>query len=143
MNNKTKPCVVYIVDDDDLVRKGFARLMRASGFVPKVYDSPETFLREVGAESPACVLLDISMPRMSGLEVQAHLRARGNTIPVIAVSARDDDETRRRARDLDARCFLRKPIDDKALLGAILWAVKPQQMSSGLPSADSILKYRA
>jgi len=53
VNNKTKPCIVYIVDDDDLVRKGFARLMRASGFVPKVYDSPEIFLREVGAESPA------------------------------------------------------------------------------------------
>ena len=126
MNNKTRPCVVYIVDDDDLVRKGLARLMRASGFVPKVYDNPETFLREVGAESPACILLDITMPRMSGLKVQAQLRARGNTIPVIAVSARDDDETRRRARDLDARCFLRKPVDDQALVGAILWAVKPQ-----------------
>jgi FixJ family two-component response regulator len=104
--------------------------------VPKVYDSPETFLSEVGPESPACILLDITMPRMSGLQVQAQLRARGNTIPVIAVSARDDDETRRRARDLDARCFLRKPIDDQALVGAILWAVKPQLDPRGLAAAD-------
>ena len=57
MQNKTRPCVVHIVDDDDLVRNGLARLMRASGFVPRVYDSPETFLREVDAESPACILL--------------------------------------------------------------------------------------
>ena len=122
----TEPCTVYIVDDDDLVRKGLGRLMRAAGFKPKTYASPELFLSEVSAESPACILLDITMPRMSGLEVQAQLKARGNTIPVIAVSARDDDDTRQRARDLGARCFLRKPIDDEALLEAIAWALKSQ-----------------
>ena len=121
-----QPCVVYIVDDDDLVRKGLARLMRAGGFRPKTYASPEIFLDEVGTEAPACILLDITMPHMSGLQVQEQLRARGNRIPVIAVSARDDDATRQRARDLDAQCFLRKPIDGEALIDAIEWAVKTQ-----------------
>lgn len=124
--NPVEACIVYIVDDDDLVRKGLARLMRAGGFRPRTYASPEMFLSEVGNESPACILLDITMPRMSGLQVQEQLRARGNRIPVIAVSARDDDATRQRARDLDAQCFLRKPIDDEALLDAIKWAVKTQ-----------------
>ena len=123
---QTKPCIVYIVDDDDLVRKGLARLMRAGGLVPKVYESPELFLEEVGSEVPACILLDITMPKMNGLQVQAALKARGSKMPVIAVSARDDDETRRRARELDARCFFRKPVDAQALLDAIAWIVESQ-----------------
>jgi FixJ family two-component response regulator len=123
---KTRPCTVYIVDDDDLVRKGLARLMRSGGLVPKVYESPELFLEEVGSEVPACILLDITMPRMNGLQVQAALKARGNRMPVIAVSARDDDDTRRRARELDARCFFRKPVDAQALLDAIAWIVESE-----------------
>lgn len=124
MIDAVQPCVVYIVDDDDLVRKGLARLMRAGGFKPKLYASPERFLDEVGFEPRACILLDITMPRMSGLQVQAELKARGIGLPVIAVSARDDDDTRRRARELDARCFFRKPVDDQALLDAIAWILQ-------------------
>jgi FixJ family two-component response regulator len=127
-------CTVYIVDDDELVRKGLARLMRAAGVIPKVYESPELFLEEVGSEVPACILLDITMPRMNGLQVQAQLKARGNTMPVIAVSARDDDETRRQARELDARVFFRKPVDAQALLDAIAWIVQKQ---ASAPSADA------
>jgi FixJ family two-component response regulator len=122
-----EPCVVYIVDDDELVRKGLARLMRAGGFRPKAYETPERFLQELGPEFPACILLDITMPRMTGLQVQAELKARGITIPVIAVSARDDDDTRLRARELDARCFFRKPVDDQALLDAISWVIQSDQ----------------
>jgi FixJ family two-component response regulator len=118
--------VVHIVDDDELVRKGLERLMRASGLASKSYDSPEGFLDAVGTDAHGCVLLDITMPRMNGLQVQAALKARGNAIPVIAVSARDDDETRQRARELDAKCFFRKPVDDQALLDAITWLVQPQ-----------------
>ncbi|MGZ9006028.1 MAG: response regulator transcription factor [Burkholderiales bacterium] len=133
MIEPTKPCVVYIVDDDDLVRKGLARLIRAGGLVPKPYESPELFLEEIKSEPCACILLDITMPRMSGLQVQVQLKARGITIPVIAVSARDDEETRRRARELDARCFFRKPVDDQALLDAIAWVVRAQ---SGTPPGE-------
>ncbi len=120
----TKPCVVYIVDDDDLVGKGLARLMRSGGLSPKVYQSPELFLEEVSSEGPACILLDITMPGMNGFQVQAQLKARGITTPVITVSARDDEETRRRAYKLDARFFFRKPVDDQALLDAITWVVQ-------------------
>jgi FixJ family two-component response regulator len=120
----TQACVVYIVDDDDLVRAGLARLMRSGGFKTKSYETPERFLKEVIAESPACILLDITMPRITGLQVQERLKEMGVNMPVIAVSARDDDETRQRARDLDARFFLRKPVDDQALLDAIAWVTE-------------------
>jgi FixJ family two-component response regulator len=133
VSNATDTCVVYIVDDDELVRKGLARLMRAGGLTAKSYESPERFLEEVVPEERACILLDITMPRMSGLQVQAELKARGITIPVIAVSARDDEDTRRRARELDAWCFLRKPVDDQALLDAITWVTGPNSATSTSP----------
>ena len=122
-----EPWVVYIVDDDELVRKGLARLVRAGGFSPKGYESPERFLDDVEPNARACILLDITMPRMSGLQVQERLKARGNTLPIIVVSARDDDESRRKARQLDARCFFRKPVDDRALLDAIEWVMELQR----------------
>lgn len=113
---------VYIVDDDESVRRGLCRLMRAAGFLPKDYDSPERFLSDnIEREAPACVLLDIAMPRLSGTEVQSRLREIGVEIPVIVVSARDEDEIRHRARELGARFFFRKPVDDQALLDAIVW----------------------
>jgi len=113
--------VVYIVDDDDAVREGFARLLRSAGLEPRAYGCPETFLREVANIPGACVLLDITMPRMTGSEVQARLIDREIVLPVITVSARDDAETRGWARGLGARMFLRKPVDDQALLDAIDW----------------------
>ena len=131
----TEPWLVYIVDDDELVRKGLARLVRSGGFRPKGYDSPEHFLDDVEPDTRACILLDITMPKMSGLQVQERLKARGNTLPIIVVSARDDDESRCRARQLDARCFFRKPVDDRALLDAIAWVMELQRDEpTGSPS---------
>ena len=121
MANVAGATVVYIVDDDDAVREGFARLLRAAGLDPRAYGSSEQFLNEVTYSPGACVLLDITMPRMTGPEVQARLNDRHIALPVITVSARDDEETRAWARDLGARMFLRKPVDDQALLDAINW----------------------
>jgi FixJ family two-component response regulator len=117
----TGATVVYIVDDDDAVRDGFARLLRAAGLDPRTYGSSEQFLAEATYTPDACVLLDITMPRMTGPEVQARLNDRNIALPVITVSARDDEETRAWARGLGARMFLRKPVDDQALLDAINW----------------------
>lgn len=113
--------VVYIVDDDDSVRDGFARLLRAAGLNPHPFDSAEQFLEEVCDMPQACILLDITIPRMTGMEVQTRLNQRHIALPVITVSARDDEETRAWARSLGARMFLRKPVDDQALLDAINW----------------------
>lgn len=121
MTAATEQCVICIIDDNDSFRRGLSRLARASGFEVKAYPSGEAFLQEVRADDHICVLLDINMPRMSGLQLQAELKARKIDVPIIAVSARDDEETRRTARKLGARFFLCKPVDDRALLDAIHW----------------------
>ena len=117
----TGATVVYIVDDDEDVRDGFARLLRAAGLDPRTYGSPEQFLAEDSYVAGACVLLDITMPRRTGPEVQARLNDRNIDLPVITVSARDDEVARAWSRGLGARMFLRKPVDDQALLDAIRW----------------------
>jgi len=115
--------IVYIVDDDHGVRNGFARLLRAAGMDPRPYDSAERFLADVCDMPRACLLLDITMPLMTGPQVQACLNDRRISLPVIAVSARDDEQTRAWTRGQGARMFLRKPVDDQALLDAINWVI--------------------
>ena len=121
-DNNARVCV-YIVDDDEAVRNALARLMRAAQYEPLAYESAERFLAEVRNRPSACILLDITMPDITGLQVQARLKELGIQLPVIALSARDDEETRGRARKLGASFFLRKPVDDQALLDAISWVV--------------------
>lgn len=113
--------VVFIVDDDDAVRNGLAKLLQSAGLEPRPYGSATDFLAQVNNQPGACILLDITMPRMTGLQVQAELKAHRIDLPVITVSARDDEETRHWARSLGARMFLRKPVDGQALLDAIAW----------------------
>lgn len=113
--------VIYIVDDDPSVRRGLVRLMRSAGFQPTAFESGEAFLAGVLPDRPGIVLLDITMPRITGLQVQAFLNQQGIDLPVIAVSASDDEDTHRRARALGACFFLHKPVDDQALLDTIEW----------------------
>ena len=127
MGKRAGPVIVYIVDDDEAVRCGFARLIRSAGLDPRPYASSEDFLHEVRDAPRACVLLDITMPRLTGPQVQQRLGELGITLPVITVSAKDDLETRNRARDFGARLFLRKPVDDQALLDAISWVTNGAQ----------------
>jgi FixJ family two-component response regulator len=121
MGKPESPRVVYIVEDDDDVRGGFSRLVRSAGLEARPYESAERFLEEVVDDERACILLDITMPLLTGIQVQERLNARHIGLPVITISARDDDDTRRLARELGARLFLRKPVDDQALLDAIHW----------------------
>lgn len=115
---------VHIIDDDESVRKGLSRLMRSAGFSSRTYDSAECFLAQEKLEVSGCILMDITMPHMSGLELAARLRQLGISLPVIAISARDDEETRQKASDLGVRFYLRKPVDDQALIDAINWVTR-------------------
>jgi len=121
---------VYVLDDDASVRNSLGRLMRAEGYDVRLYESAERFLEEVTPTPLACLLLDITLPNINGLEVQRTLNDRQILLPVIAISARDDDAIRLEARKLGARFFFRKPVDDRTLIDAIDWAVTPSPRRS-------------
>ncbi|HWS26876.1 MAG TPA: response regulator [Xanthomonadales bacterium] len=125
MGTTAPKIVVHVVDDDSGVRCGFSRLLRSAGLEARCHESAKQFLAEVSNLEHACILLDITMPEMSGPEVQAALNQCGITLPVIAVSAHDDPESRTRAHAAGAKLFLRKPVDDQALLDAIHWVTQP------------------
>ena len=125
--------MIHIVDDDESVRTNFARLMRSAGFSARTFASAEEFLASAPDFEPGCLLLDVTLPGLSGLQLQAELNKRGVSLPVIAVSARDDSETANMARRLGARCFFRKPVDDQALIDAIQWATLPEADKKAQP----------
>lgn len=116
--------VVYIVDDDESVRKGLSRLLRSAGLDARAPQSIEQFVVDIARGDAACILLDITMPGTTGLQLQQRLIDLGIETPVVAISARDDEETRDLARELGARFFLRKPVDDQALLDAVDWVTR-------------------
>src|SRR6266540_3605207 len=118
---------IYIVDDDDSVRKALGRLIRADGLNAEAFASGESFLNALPDDARGCVVMDIRMPGMTGYDVQQKLRTRGQTIPVIALSAQDDNDARQRARELGAVACFRKPVDDQALLDSIHWLLDAQQ----------------
>jgi FixJ family two-component response regulator len=120
----TDAFVVYVVDDDDSVRNSLSRLLRTSGFRVQAYGSAQDFLDHVTPSSEGCVLLDVTMPQMSGLRAQVKLREMGITLPVIAVSARETYQVRETTQALGARFFLHKPVDEQALLDAIAWVTQ-------------------
>ena len=118
-----KERIVYVIDDDESVRKAFARLLRSANFRAETFASVEEFLRDPKQAGEACILTDILMPDESGFTLQTRLAASGITLPVIVVSASDDASVRERVRELGASAFFRKPVDDQALLDAIWWAI--------------------
>jgi len=125
--------VVYIVDDEESVRKGFSLLLRSAGMAYRTFSSAEQFLAELDPQKQGCVLLDITMPRLTGLELQRELKRRGFNLPVIAISANDDAETINLARELGSRFFLRKPVDDQALIDAIHWILGSDRTARAKP----------
>jgi len=115
--------LVYLIDDDQSVRRALQRLLRAKGFDVNSFSSAEEFLQSGKLAQRACIILDIRMPGLTGFELQEKLASMGVRIPVIAISAFDDKETRERARELGATSFFGKPVDGQALIEAIHWAM--------------------
>jgi FixJ family two-component response regulator len=114
------------VDDDASVRKALTRLLRASGHEVEAFDSGDEFLESVKTEIPDCLVLDVHMPSINGLEVQTELLARGMGVPTIFITAYDDNALRERALAQGAVAYLRKPLTEQTLLDAIAMAVGPK-----------------
>lgn len=118
-----KTCQIAIVDDDPLVLKAFKRLLSTRSLDARTYDSSLHFLASLDNERPDCLILDVHMPHMTGLELRMNMMRRGIRIPTIFISAHSDPGTRARCEAAGAVAFLAKPISDDALFSAIEAAV--------------------
>jgi FixJ family two-component response regulator len=124
MNKMSEAPVVSIVDDDVSVRRSTQRLLRCSGLRAETFASAGEFLESGRMAETACLLLDISMPGMNGLELQCRLAEIDRLIPIIFLSARASEEEESRGLQAGAASFLRKPVSKEVLLHAIRAAIE-------------------
>jgi len=111
--------LIHIIDDEDSVRRSASFMLKTSGFSVQAWDSGVAFLKEVRHVETGCILLDVRMPEMDGLEVQRTLHERGVTMPVIILTGHGDITIAVRAMKAGAIDFIEKPFEKDVLLGAI------------------------
>jgi FixJ family two-component response regulator len=119
-NNK----VIAIVDDDEAVRVALEGLLRSAGLTARAFESAENFLESAQQLKTACLIADIRMPGMTGLELQAKLNAEHCRIPIIFITAHGDAQMRMQALRAGAVEFLAKPFNDEALLESVRAALE-------------------
>jgi FixJ family two-component response regulator len=115
--------MVFIIDDDDSVRRALRRLFRAAGLDTETFATAEEFLRSGTGQVPDCLVLDQHLPGMSGLELQERLRSEGRALPVVFISAYEEERARDLALQAGAVAFLQKPFEERDLLDAVARAL--------------------
>jgi FixJ family two-component response regulator len=115
---------VFVVDDYAPGRRSISRLLRAAGFAVTVFASAKEFLAQYDAEAPGCLVLDLAMPAVSGLELQGILADRGSLLPIIFLTAYGDIPKSVHAMKRGASDFLTKPVNDEDLLAAVRVAIE-------------------
>ena len=121
---RKKGNMVAIVDDDDLMRSALQGLLKSVGLPAQTFASSEEFLKSGRQHQAACLIADIRMPGMSGLELQAKLNADRCRIPTIFITAHGDEKMRMQALRAGAVEFMAKPFDDEALLESVRAALE-------------------
>jgi FixJ family two-component response regulator len=115
---------VFIVDDEAPVRKALSRLLRAAGFVVAAFASPGEFLAQHDLHKPGCLVLDLMMPGIDGIELQRALARKGSVLPIIFITGHGDIPKSVQAMKSGALDFLTKPVNDENLLASIRAAIK-------------------
>jgi len=124
VGDQEKPTVVVIVDDDELIRGSLGGLMKEVGLPALTFASAEEFLTSGEEQRTACLIVDIRMPGMSGLELQAKLNEDHQRVPIIFITAQGDEKLRLQALRAGAVEFLSKPFDDQVLLETVRAALE-------------------
>jgi len=112
--------LIAVVDDEESIRKAMLRLLRSADYRAEAFCSGLDFLESLSARHPDCVILDLQMPNLTGVEVQRRLNGRRDAPPVIIMTAHDEPGARDRCLALGATFYLRKPIDGNTLLSSIV-----------------------
>ena len=123
--------VIHVIDDDAAMRDSLAFLLDVNGFQPDVFESANTFLAKAMNNAPACVVSDIRMPGMNGIELVRKLKSDGISCPVILITGHGDVALAVEAMKAGAVDFIEKPFDDAVLLGAIRSALEARPASQG------------
>ena len=110
---------VYVIDDDASIRRSVSRLLTSSNLTVRTFDSGETFLAELGKLSQGCLIVDVDLKGMSGLELVRQMTSAYSAWPIIVMSGSHDKKAASEAVRLGARAYLRKPFDSQALLDTI------------------------
>jgi FixJ family two-component response regulator len=116
---RSKPFVVSIVDDDEAIRYALGNLFESVGLNVETFASAEQFIDFREANERSCLILDVQLPRMSGLELQHQLSNDGNAVPIIFMTAHSDERVRERVLQAGAVAIFQKPVNSEALLNAI------------------------
>jgi FixJ family two-component response regulator len=116
--------LISIVDDDESVRRTTTLLIESFGFRAATFESAETFLKSDHLQNTSCLIVDVQMPGMNGLQLQSHLTAVGCGIPIIFITAYESNDSRERAMQAGAAGFLGKPFGDEHLLQTIRSALR-------------------
>ena len=111
--------MISIVDDDESVREATKGLVRSLGYEATAFASAEEYLRSEKVRNTSCLITDVQMPGMTGLDLQDHLIARGHQTPVVFITAYPEPQTRERALKAGAVGFLKKPFDDEQLIACL------------------------
>jgi FixJ family two-component response regulator len=114
-----KPLTVLVVDDDESVRRALKRLLRSNGYQVVTFESAEDFLRSGPVTGEVCIVLDVRLPGMSGLDLYENLASSGVKIPVIFMTAHDSPQWQEMAEKTGAIAWLRKPFGEQSLLSAL------------------------
>ena len=110
---------VYVVEDDESIRRAIGRLLRSVGYHASTYESAEDFLDSTAGAGEGCLILDIRLPGMTGLDLQEKLASSGAKYSVIFMTAHDHPQWKERAKKAGALAYLKKPFKDQSLLDAI------------------------
>ncbi len=121
--------LISVIDDDESVRRTTLLLMRSFGFRAEAFESAEEFLRSVQMRDTNCLVVDVQMPGMSGLQLQSELAATGSDLPIIFITAFDNNDARRQAIQAGAVAFFSKPFNDEQLLQAVRTALAREKPS--------------
>src|SRR5215469_1171680 len=127
---KAQANLISLVDDDESIRRTMTLLIQSFGFQAAVFDSAESLLKSRQLHDTSCLIVDVQMPGMNGLQLQCHLASSGYKIPIVFITAYDNQESRQQAMQAGAVAFLSKPFSDELLLETIHTAVRDRKPTS-------------
>jgi FixJ family two-component response regulator len=118
-NGATERPLLSVVDDDEMLRESIPDLLKEFGFSARAFSSGQAFLSSDCMDETRCLILDVAMPEMSGLDLQEELKRRGRAIPIVFITGQKDEDIRKQAFRQGAIGFLYKPFSDSDLLDAV------------------------